>query len=250
MHARPGRPRVRAGRAPDRASRSRAGARPKVDCFYVYPTVSDQRTSTRTCSIDPEERSIALYQAARYSQVCRVYAPMYRQITLPAICSARRVTRGDADAAPTADVATRGATTCSKYNHGRGVVLIGHSQGAFVLRQLIDRRSTANPPVRRRLVSAILLGGNVDGRGGQGRRRRLPARAGLPVRARRSAASSRSRRSTRPVPGGQRSSAHAPAGQQVLCTNPAALARRLGAARPRSSPARRSRPGTTIAAAI
>ena len=32
--------------------------------------------------VDPEERSIALYQAARYSQYCRVFAPMYRQRTL------------------------------------------------------------------------------------------------------------------------------------------------------------------------
>ena len=55
---------------------------PKVDCFYVYPTVSDDESRNSDLSIDPEERSIALYQAARYSQRCRVFAPMYRQITL------------------------------------------------------------------------------------------------------------------------------------------------------------------------
>ena len=53
-----------------------------VDCFYVYPTVSDQPTRTANLHADPEERSIALYQAARYSSLCRVYAPMYRQVTL------------------------------------------------------------------------------------------------------------------------------------------------------------------------
>lgn len=60
----------------------RASQRPAFDCFYVYPTVSDQPTIQATRRIDPEERSIALYQAARYSRDCRVYAPMYRQITL------------------------------------------------------------------------------------------------------------------------------------------------------------------------
>ncbi len=45
----------------------------------VYPTVSDQTTPLATMRIDPEERSIALYQTARYSQYCRVYAPMYRR---------------------------------------------------------------------------------------------------------------------------------------------------------------------------
>jgi len=49
---------------------------PAIDCFYVYPTVSDQKTLNANRHIDPEERSIALYQAARYSQYCRVFAPV------------------------------------------------------------------------------------------------------------------------------------------------------------------------------
>src|SRR4051812_13357257 len=66
--------------------------KPKIDCFYVYPTVSDQTTIQATRAIDPEERSIALYQAARYSSDCRVYAPMYRQITLRGILQPDKVT--------------------------------------------------------------------------------------------------------------------------------------------------------------
>ena len=54
----------------------------RVDCFYVYPTVSGQKTGNANLNIDPEERSIALFQAARFSQACRVFAPMYRQLTL------------------------------------------------------------------------------------------------------------------------------------------------------------------------
>src|SRR5262245_45174946 len=57
----------------------------QIDCFYVYPTVSDDKGTNSDLSIDPEERSIALYQAARYSLHCRVFAPMYRQLTLSAI---------------------------------------------------------------------------------------------------------------------------------------------------------------------
>src|SRR4051794_21434869 len=64
----------------------------KIDCFYVYPTVSDQQTTNANLHIDPEERSIALYQAARYSQRCRVFAPMYRQATLQAIFNSGGVT--------------------------------------------------------------------------------------------------------------------------------------------------------------
>src|SRR5579859_5417651 len=58
---------------------------PAIDCFYVYPTVSGQPTGNANLHIDPEERSIALYQAARYTQYCNVYAPMYRQETLAGI---------------------------------------------------------------------------------------------------------------------------------------------------------------------
>ena len=57
---------------------------PAIDCFYVYPTVTNQRTGNADLQIDPQERSIALYQAARYSQYCRVFAPMYRQVTIVA----------------------------------------------------------------------------------------------------------------------------------------------------------------------
>ena len=42
-------------------------------------------------------------------------------------------------------------------NRGRGVVLIGHSQGSFILSDLI-RQEIDGKPVQSRLVSAILLG--------------------------------------------------------------------------------------------
>ncbi|MEA2304453.1 MAG: hypothetical protein QOH43_1733 [Solirubrobacteraceae bacterium] len=134
--------------------------RPKIDCFYVYPTVSDQQTAQASLRIDPEQRSIALYQAARYSQECRVFAPMYRQLTISAI--QRPI---DAQAAAVrsayADVRAAWRDYLAHDNHGRGVVLIGHSQGSAHLTQLIRQEVDPKPSVRRRLLSAILLGGNV-----------------------------------------------------------------------------------------
>src|SRR3954454_6796470 len=60
----------------------RNAKKPPIDCFYVYPTVSDDRSENSDLSIDPEETAIAQYQASRFSQRCRVFAPMYRQLTL------------------------------------------------------------------------------------------------------------------------------------------------------------------------
>jgi Protein of unknown function (DUF3089) len=133
---------------------------PAADCFYVYPTVSDQTTPNANFNIDPEERSIALYQAARYSQYCRVFAPVYRQVTLAGI--GLGASSGTPDPAlALADVRSAFQDYLQNYNHGRPFVLIGHSQGSFVLRSLIKDDVDSVPAVRSRLLSAILLGGNV-----------------------------------------------------------------------------------------
>src|SRR5436305_2110745 len=42
----------------------RAAGHPKVDCFYVYPTVSDQKATNATLAKDPEIRAIATYEAS------------------------------------------------------------------------------------------------------------------------------------------------------------------------------------------
>jgi hypothetical protein len=133
---------------------------PAADCFYVYPTVSDDDGVNSDLSIDPEERSIALYQAARYSLHCRVYAPMYRQITLEALFSGTPPTP-EQRALAYNDVVRAWKTYLSKYNDGRGVILMSHSQGTFVLRQLIHDYVDPKRGVRKQLISAILLGGNV-----------------------------------------------------------------------------------------
>ncbi len=66
------------------SSRSRR-SKPPIDCFYVYPTVSEQEGPNANLEIEPQETQIAIDQASRFSQDCKVYAPMYRQLTLKAI---------------------------------------------------------------------------------------------------------------------------------------------------------------------
>jgi hypothetical protein len=150
---------------------------PGIDCFYVYPTVSGQKTGNSNLQIDPEEKSIALYQAARYSQYCKVYAPMYRQETLDGIGLGTPTTKPNA-AEALSDVENAFETYLHKYNHGRGFVLIGHSQGSFVLRSVIAKLVDPKPAVRKLFVSAILMGGNVlvkKGEGIGGDFKRIPA---------------------------------------------------------------------------
>jgi hypothetical protein len=132
----------------------------RIDCFYVYPTVSDQKRPQATKVVDDVLRSIALYQAARYSRDCRVYAPVYRQVTIQGLTDPDSVTRGMREQGY-ADVRQAWRTYLRRFNRGRGVVLMGHSQGTFVLRRLIREEIDPHRKMRRKVVSAILLGGNV-----------------------------------------------------------------------------------------
>lgn len=140
--------------------RVRRAARRKADCFYVYPTVSDQKRPQATKVVDDVLRSIALYQAARFSRDCRVFAPVYRQITIEGLLQPSTVTT-DMREEGYRDVVEAWRHYLRRLNTGRGVVLIGHSQGTFVLRRLIREVIDPSARARRRIVSAVLLGGNV-----------------------------------------------------------------------------------------
>jgi DUF3089 family protein len=153
---------ARTGRSTPRRASDRGPA-----CFYVYPTVSNQQGRLATKRVDPELRSIALYQAARFSQLCRVYAPVYRQATVPAL-QAGTTTRRDYLTAY-GDVERAFDAFLRRIGRHRGFVLIGHSQGSYHLERLIRRRIDTHRAVRRRLVSAVLLGGDVTVRKGSDR---------------------------------------------------------------------------------
>jgi hypothetical protein len=132
-----------------------------IDCFYVYPTVSRDTTPNSDMIPGPEEVNVVLNQFARFGSQCRTYAPMYRQITLKAL---RMMMTGVATAADRTlgynDVRDAWNYYLEHDNKGRGVVLIGHSQGSGVLLQLI-RNEIDGKPVQARMVSALLMGTSV-----------------------------------------------------------------------------------------
>lgn len=227
--------------------RPRARKRPRFDCFYVYPTVSDQDTDNADLSIDPELRSIALYQAARYSQHCRVFAPVYRQVTLQALFGGGGFTE-ERLAVAYRSVRRAWRTYLRKFNRGRGVVLIGHSQGTRMLTQLVQEEIEPKRRVRKRLISALLLGGGVtvkEGKSAGGSFERIKA-CRKPRQARCVIAFSAFN-----APVSQNSifgRARVP-GLETLCTNPAAL--RGGSAPLRTMfPSEPFAPGTTIGLAV
>ena len=135
-----------------------------IDCFYVYPTISTDPEAISDMVPGDAERFVTLNQAARLGEVCRVFAPVYRQRTLAGLSGALAgsgltTTTVAGELTPgESDVRDAFAHYMANDNQGRGVVLIGHSQGASVLRGLIRDEIDGDEQVRDRLVAAYLAG--------------------------------------------------------------------------------------------
>jgi hypothetical protein len=156
-----------------------AAADPKIDCFYVYPTVSNDPTPNSDMNAGPEEISVIKHQFARMASVCRTYAPLYRQVTLSAL-RARMLGKPMAGVDPVLgynDVKAAWNYYLEHDNKGRGVVLIGHSQGSGVLTQLVKNEAH---PVEDHLGHPRRL--PPASAGGQGCRRRFQVDPALPQR--------------------------------------------------------------------
>jgi hypothetical protein len=197
-----------------------------IDCFYVYPTISTDQTPNSDMTPDPAEFNVVLQQFARFGSKCRPYAPLYRQVTLLGL-------RSRLAGNTSADTLGRGLAyddvlDAWKYylehdNKGRGFVLIGHSQGSFILNELI-RREIDGKPIQSRMISAILLGTTVavpKGKDVGGTFAHVPlchsaTQVGCII-------TYASYRSTIPPPPNTLFGKVADAGMTAACTNPAAL---------------------------
>jgi hypothetical protein len=135
-------------------------ATPPADCFYVYPTVSSAPTDNAPRESEPAVVAAVHAQAALFSQVCRVFAPAYRQITTGAITRGKYFDPAVQKIAYD-DVRDAWRDYLAHDNDGRPFVLIGHSQGSLMLTKLVQNEIDKNADLRGRMLSAILPGANV-----------------------------------------------------------------------------------------
>lgn len=194
-------------------------ADPGVDCFYVYPTVSNDQTGNSDMTANDEERFVIAAQFARFGSVCRTFAPLYRQVTLTALRGFMTGKPIPADREMAyADVKDAWNWYLAHENKGRGVILIGHSQGSGVLQRLI-KEEIDGKPAGEVMVSAMLIGTNVpvvDGRFGGVPLCTADSQTGCLI-------SYVSFRDTVPPPATSRFGVVAEPGAVAACTNPAAL---------------------------
>lgn len=135
-----------------------AAADPAFDCFYFYPTVSLDTTPNSDMTAGPEELSVVANQFARYGAACRLYAPIYRQATLLSLRTAMLTGTATADAEMRwADIVDSWEHYLEHENNGRGVLLVGHSQGSGMILELL-KKEIIGTPVQDRIVAAHPIG--------------------------------------------------------------------------------------------
>jgi pimeloyl-ACP methyl ester carboxylesterase len=174
---------------------------------------------------DPAELRVIEQQFARFRSVCRPYAPSYRQVTLLGL----RATMGETDFGLGQGMAYDDVLGAFRYyldndNDGRGFVLIGHSQGSYILTRLVTEEIDGKP-VQDRLVSALLLGAAptvAEGRDRGGSFDEIPLCASATQTGCLVAYSAF--RSTAPPPENSLFGRPPAPGLQVACVNPAVLA--------------------------
>jgi hypothetical protein len=141
-----------------RIERFQANARAPIDCFYVYPTVSLDPGGNASMKVEKPLTLVVNQQFARFASVCRPYAPIYRQVTLTALRASLNGHPVTVDRAlPYNDVKDAWDYYLAHDNHGRGVALIGHSQGSLVLAELV-KQEIDGKPAQSRILSVILAG--------------------------------------------------------------------------------------------
>jgi Protein of unknown function (DUF3089) len=142
---------------------SSAGAS-KFACFYVYPTWSVAKTPNTSLAVTQVLAYDAMEQGAPFSQVCDVWAPVYRSQTLPSVLKGLK-----------GDEQVMNSTFTTAYDSvlpawqwflahtgGKPIILVGDSQGAAILIHLISAQLDHQPAVLRRLLVAVLVGGNLQ----------------------------------------------------------------------------------------
>ncbi len=136
-----------------------APADDSADCFYVHPTsdLSVKAGNSENFEYLEPVQQLAQMQAAPFRSTCRIFAPLYHQVTIGTYALSDEERKPYLDRAA-ADVRSAFDYYMKNFNGGRKIVLIGHSQGSEMLSIILKERFDTSPALRSQLLLAIIPG--------------------------------------------------------------------------------------------
>lgn len=134
-----------------------------VDCFYVYPTIDVDLTPKNHEDLTDTRRMLAvtLAQAGGFREVCSLWVPLYRQVTLGTYLQPKDV-MDRLLARAFADVDHAFAEYLAAADPKRKVVVIGHSQGGEMIIRLLQKYFDRDAALRERLLLGMPIGTFVE----------------------------------------------------------------------------------------
>jgi pimeloyl-ACP methyl ester carboxylesterase len=136
----------------------------EVDVFYLYPTAwTSTDLNPQICDIDNPSMLVLApqafeRQATAFETVGNIYAPYYRQLNIEAVSMPHAEEVAMLGGIPTSDAISAFDYYIKHYNKGRPFILVGHSQGANVLSNLLAEYVEENKMVYERMIAAYVIG--------------------------------------------------------------------------------------------
>jgi hypothetical protein len=133
-----------------------------ADVFFIYPTTYTEARAGWNADINDvyinakTDYSAILYQASVFNQHCRIFSPRYRQAHLSAFFTNSQESRDAFDTAY-ADLKKAFEFYLEHYNHGRPIIIAGHSQGGMMSERLL-KEFFDGKPLQQKLIVAYLVG--------------------------------------------------------------------------------------------
>lgn len=135
----------------------------QADVFYVYPTLNTSKKDIRwnvpitdTEQNDKVLNKAVLMQASAFATSGKVYVPLYRQAHLRSYSLYKKGGKEAQDLAYS-DVKRAFEVYLKKYNNGRPILMVSHSQGTtHTIRLLKDFFD--NKPLQKQLIAAYIPG--------------------------------------------------------------------------------------------
>ena len=134
-----------------------------VDVFFVYPTTEGYCEPTEIVDIDDAvmvegAKGTLTFQASAFAESCNMFAPYYRQISLPGTGTNYQQI---IDYISLFD-ATRALDYYFEHlNQGRPFIIAGHSQGAATVISLLGHYLKEHPEYQKLMVAAYPIGFSV-----------------------------------------------------------------------------------------